>query len=137
MTFEGVLVPGSQTERRSERPPLVVVEQGPVEVSPHVDAVVHRVVHAGYGVEGVVAGAAGHDAEGQQDADGTDVGDQQVEVTGPPDFGVPVLNGVLAVEDVEDELVDGGSTLEALVGRDRGVAISTGGGMIGVVSRPS
>ena len=54
MAFEGVPVPGGQAERRSERAPLVVVEQGPVEVSPHVDTVVHRVVHAGYGVEGVI-----------------------------------------------------------------------------------
>ena len=44
MAFEGVPVPGGQAERRSERAPLVVVEQGPVEVSPHVDTVVHRVV---------------------------------------------------------------------------------------------
>ena len=32
MAFEGVPVPGGQAERRSERAPLVVVEQGPVEV---------------------------------------------------------------------------------------------------------
>jgi hypothetical protein len=41
----------------------------------------------------VVARAARHDAEGQQDADGADVGDQQVEEAGAADFGVLVVGG--------------------------------------------
>ena len=43
--------------------------------------------------EAVVTGTAGHDAEGQQDADGADMRDQQVEESGATDFLVLVVGG--------------------------------------------
>ena len=51
-----------------------------------------RELHRAHGVEGIVAGAVQH-AEAQQDADGADVGDQQVEEAGAPDFGLGVVAG--------------------------------------------
>ena len=46
-----------------------------------------------HGIECVITGAAGHDAEGKQNADRADMGDQQVEIAGATDLGVAVLRG--------------------------------------------
>ena len=44
-----------------------------------------------HGLERIVAGAAGHDAKRQQNADGADVGDQQIKISGAPNLGVAML----------------------------------------------
>ena len=50
-------------------------------------------VEIAHGIEGVIPGATGHDAEGEQDGECADVGDQQVEIAGAADFTVLVFRG--------------------------------------------
>lgn len=54
MAFERVLVPADEAEGGPERSPLVVVQQRPVQVTEHVDAVGHRVMQASECIVGVV-----------------------------------------------------------------------------------
>ena len=81
---------GQPDVQRQEASLGTKAEQGEQKGERWPDALCREIAH---GIEGIVAGAAGHDAKRKQNANRTNVCDQQVEVAGAPDFGLAVFRG--------------------------------------------